>query len=228
MYRRHLLEIAEEVFAEHGYEGAKMQEIAQSASVSLSTLYNVFGNKEAIHKAVHSRRLSELFARLNEVRIRSEGEPLLVRSLAGTAAWIHFHMDCPNYLRMHLREGNAWTSLDTLQSAVQREAWQRGFARNARVNRLLMDEGWLREDDPELVTRMAVAMQQVRLAVWVEEGMKDDHEAVVEYLLESFLRSFAASDKEEEAVESGMKGYRRFRAREQETAQTLDFGAGNE
>lgn len=210
MYRAFLLDTAEKVFAQHGFEGTKMQEVAQEASVSLSTLYSTFGNKAAIHQAVHTQRLKELFDEVARNGMLSAGQPLLIRMLAGTATWIRFHMKHPDYLRMHLREGHAWTNLDSLRSADERAAWRRGFDWNVRVTQQLMDEGWLRQDDPALVTRMSVAMQQARLAVWVERDMPDNAEDVVRYLLRLFLNTFAADDRRDEVFEVGLAGFYEF------------------
>lgn len=50
--RRILLEAAEQVFAERGFAGATMAEIARRADYSAANLYNVFENKEALFSEV--------------------------------------------------------------------------------------------------------------------------------------------------------------------------------
>ena len=51
MYRDHILDAAEEVFAENGYEAAKVQSVAAQAGVSLATLYGVFETKWDLYRA---------------------------------------------------------------------------------------------------------------------------------------------------------------------------------
>jgi len=52
--RQLLLEAAEQVFAERGFAGATMAEIASRAGYSAANLYNVFENKEALFSEVLS------------------------------------------------------------------------------------------------------------------------------------------------------------------------------
>lgn len=54
--RAPLLDAAEEVFAENGFEGAGMKAIARAAGVSQSLLHYHFGTKEALYADVIGRR----------------------------------------------------------------------------------------------------------------------------------------------------------------------------
>ena len=47
-----LLEAAAEVFAERGYDGASVDEIARTAGVSVGSIYSRFGNKQALFRAL--------------------------------------------------------------------------------------------------------------------------------------------------------------------------------
>jgi TetR/AcrR family fatty acid metabolism transcriptional regulator len=61
-----LLEAAEQVFAERGFAGATMAEIAARAGYSAGNLYNVFEGKEALFEAAVKWRGRLLHARLEE------------------------------------------------------------------------------------------------------------------------------------------------------------------
>ena len=50
--RVRILDAAVEVFAEHGYDAAKMQDIAARAGVVPSVLYDHFGSKRELHITV--------------------------------------------------------------------------------------------------------------------------------------------------------------------------------
>jgi AcrR family transcriptional regulator len=50
--RRHLLELATELFSERGFEAASMDELAQRAGVSKPVIYDQFGSKEGLVVAV--------------------------------------------------------------------------------------------------------------------------------------------------------------------------------
>ena len=202
VYRELLLDAAEEVFAEHGYKSAKMQVVARVAGTSLATVYSVFATKDALYAAVHQRRLDELFEELGLDGSRWTRQPLLWAALDGMGTWIRFHVAHPNYLRMHLREGNAWANPGTLNSDVQRTAWDRGFTYMAGVFSGLMHQGVLKKDDPAVVARMAVAMQQVRMALWVEGHLEESAEELILRLQETFLRAFATPGRAQELIDT--------------------------
>jgi AcrR family transcriptional regulator len=58
--RTQLVEIAKGVFAEHGYDGASIEEIAARAKVSKPIVYEHFGGKEGLYAVVVDRETSRL------------------------------------------------------------------------------------------------------------------------------------------------------------------------
>lgn len=59
--RRHqLIEVARSLFAERGYEGTSIEEIALRASVSKPVVYEHFGGKEGLYAVVIDREMSAL------------------------------------------------------------------------------------------------------------------------------------------------------------------------
>lgn len=60
--RRYILEAAQELFGQHGYDKTSVREIAARAHVALGTLYSYFGEgKENILEAALDARISMLF-----------------------------------------------------------------------------------------------------------------------------------------------------------------------
>ena len=53
LYRDLVLEAAEEVFAQKGYDDSKMDEIAHESGLSVQTVYSVFAGKADIFRAIH-------------------------------------------------------------------------------------------------------------------------------------------------------------------------------
>ena len=189
LYREHILDAAEQVFAEHGYETAKVVSMAAAAGVSLATIYASFETKWDIYRALHARRTEALDAL---VRARGDIEgTLLERMLSGISGYIEFHMKHPNYLRMHLREGNAWAASSTLHSPEQLEAWGAGLKMATKAFENGIRAGLYVDDErPELMARTMIAMHQVRLADWVDRGMKDSVEEIIEAVHRQFVRTF--------------------------------------
>ncbi|NHN38993.1 TetR/AcrR family transcriptional regulator [Pseudomaricurvus alcaniphilus] len=49
-----ILKVSIELFAQHGFEGVTMRQIAQAAKVTLPAIYHHFGNKEELYRAVET------------------------------------------------------------------------------------------------------------------------------------------------------------------------------
>ena len=58
--RQQLIEIARSLFAERGYDGTSIEEIAQRANVSKPVVYEHFGGKEGLYAVVVDREMSAL------------------------------------------------------------------------------------------------------------------------------------------------------------------------
>ena len=69
-----MLDAAAEVFALKGYDGAKVDRIAQAAGVNKATLYYHLGNKKQLFEAVLTSRFNQAAERLREA-LRPEGPP---------------------------------------------------------------------------------------------------------------------------------------------------------
>src|SRR3954471_7344996 len=78
--RRRILDAAEELFMQHGFEGASMRQLTGKAGVNLAAVNYHFGSKDALIEAVFQRRLDPMnAARLAELdRLEKEvnGEAL--------------------------------------------------------------------------------------------------------------------------------------------------------
>ena len=59
---RLILEAAEDVFAEHGFQAASVEDIAAAAEIAIGTLYKSFGNKESLFAALLEYRQEEFLA----------------------------------------------------------------------------------------------------------------------------------------------------------------------
>jgi AcrR family transcriptional regulator len=76
--RQQLIGIARSLFAERGYEGASIEEIAQRANVSKPVVYEHFGGKEGLYAVVVDREMSALLdgitssLTMNRSRVRVE------------------------------------------------------------------------------------------------------------------------------------------------------------
>jgi AcrR family transcriptional regulator len=85
---RQLLELAEALFAERGYAGASMDELARRAGVTKPVVYELFGSKDGLFGACVDRSIERLAADISTA-VRAEDEPE-ARLRAGGLAFIRF------------------------------------------------------------------------------------------------------------------------------------------
>jgi AcrR family transcriptional regulator len=71
--RAHILDTAEKLFAEMGYDGASTRMIASKAGVNMAMLSYYFGSKDGLYKSVLERRL-EVFDEIIHT-VTGEGSP---------------------------------------------------------------------------------------------------------------------------------------------------------
>jgi len=66
--KEHILDIAERVFSEFGYEGTSTRFLAGKAGVNMAMLNYYFGSKDGLLKAVLDRRISTMRQYLQEIK----------------------------------------------------------------------------------------------------------------------------------------------------------------
>lgn len=86
---RQMLDVAEEVFAEHGYAAVSMEEIAVRVGLSKPMLYEYFGSKEGLLLATIARARGEL--REATERAIAEAGPVEEKLHRGYLAYFRFN-----------------------------------------------------------------------------------------------------------------------------------------
>ncbi|MFA9411461.1 MAG: TetR/AcrR family transcriptional regulator [Deltaproteobacteria bacterium] len=192
LYRGAVLDAAERVFGEVGYEATKVNRIAAEAGVSLTTLYSVLPSKWEIYRAVNRRRLNEVMSLAQGMFQRDATS--LETLIAATRMQLAFFMRHRDFTKMQLKEVTAWSTIELLRSPEQIEALGAGLDLSANLFRQGIKDGYLIDDDPELMARMVIASQQVRLAMWMDRGCKEDPDRVADAALRHLLRSYCKTE----------------------------------
>lgn len=192
MYRKHIVDIAERVFSETGFENTKMQDVAMAASISLSTLYNAFPSKNELYRAIVVARGDELFAGVLKViaDLNAEGTTPLGMVLRGMEMQLRFFMEHPAFLKMNLLEGHVWYHRSSRPSAEQEDMWANGERLIQSAFIWGMQSGVFVNEDPGSQARTLVTLQQVRLANWVLLGSRATHDEVVAGVQAEVVRTF--------------------------------------
>ena len=204
LYRETILDAAERVFGEEGYDATKVQRITAEAGVSLTTLYSVLKSKWEIYRAVHRRRLSEVMG-LTQGVLQANMSSLDIL-IAGTRLQLAFFMERRDFTKMQLKEVTAWSTIELLRSPEQVEALGVGLDLTASVLRQCIEDGYFIDDDPELMARMMIATQQVRLAMWMDRGCEEAPDRVVDAALRHLLRSYCKAEHLASALEAAGLG----------------------
>ena len=96
--RELVLDAAERVMAEHGFEAATLARVVTEAGIPMSSVYHYFGSKERILLAVMERGADRFFADLPDLD-RRPGRPAqhLARVVSATVRTLQRH---PDFLRL--------------------------------------------------------------------------------------------------------------------------------
>ncbi|MGW5643948.1 TetR/AcrR family transcriptional regulator [Saccharopolyspora sp. NPDC003752] len=121
--RQALVDSAVELFTEHGYAGASLDEIAKRARVTKGALYHHFGGKQALFEAAFDAVETSVVARLAEVI--STGSPWEA-TRSGLRAFLEVCLE-PSYQRIVVQDGPAVMGWERWRAAE--EAYTFGVVR---------------------------------------------------------------------------------------------------
>jgi len=100
--RAHILRAAEELFAERGFRGTRLADVAAAVGIRRASIVYYFRDKPALYDAVLADALGGLLARLEAAVARAE--PLRDRVEAAVSVWVDYVGARPTLARLLLRE----------------------------------------------------------------------------------------------------------------------------
>ena len=191
LYREHILIAAEAVFAEQGFESAKVQDISRKAELSMGSIYANFPSKEHLFQSLVERRGGELRDLVAAV-VADEADPVATLE-ALSRAYVTYFFAHPDFLRMHIRTGASW-ALEPGSDAERRALSQRihdlqaGIFARGVAARVFIDE------NPAYLSVLFTGIDQAHLSHWVATGMKGSCEDLLEGFLRVVRRTFLRGD----------------------------------
>jgi len=192
-YQSLVIEAAGSAFARQGIPQTKMEDLAYEAGISLGTLYSVYKGKAEIVDALHESRLKEIHSASVEAEIAQAGP--FDALLAGSRAYLTYFMERPDYLRMYLDDGANWGVRNSMDRESRRAAvWADGVAQLASIFKRGIADGVFESGSPNRLARVMLAMQQVVLADWFEDGMSDSAEELLNEAEVLLRRTFCTLD----------------------------------
>src|SRR3954447_22197571 len=119
--RAEILDVATEHFAEHGYSGARVDEIAEQTRTTKRMLYYYFGSKEGLYTEVLERAYAQIRAAEQEVDAEHLKPVAAIRRLAELT--FDHHEAHPDFIRLvsienihraeHMRGAGRFADLNT-------------------------------------------------------------------------------------------------------------------
>jgi AcrR family transcriptional regulator len=188
LYRQHILDAAERVFADRGFDAAKVQEIADRAGMAVGTLYAIFPGKEDIFRAILDERGNDLLQLARDVAARRAPPREALRALSGS--YVEYFVAHPDFLRMHLRLGTSWMLRPAAGTDNRARLWREIHRIQSDIFRRGIAEGVFVAEDPGYLARLFSAMDQALLSDWVMGGMEADRAQLVRRLHDLVDRAF--------------------------------------
>ena len=159
--REQLLAVSRKLFAEKGFEGTSVEEIATRAQVSKPVVYEHFGGKEGIYAVVVDREIESLTGALTEaLMLGGHPKALLERTALALLTYIETNNDG---FRILVRDSPVAQATGTFSSLIGDVATQ--------VEHLLADQFKRQSLDPKtapIYARMLVGMVALTGQHWLD------------------------------------------------------------
>jgi TetR/AcrR family transcriptional repressor of mexJK operon len=202
--RRAILAAAAEVFLQHGYLGASMDEVAARAAVSKQTVYKQFADKEHLFAEVIlgsnaqlGARLATLYTALDEATDAAAGLRALARRFAADIC----RPDVVQLRRLVLAEADRFPAVS---GAWYEDGFEHSLALLGAALARMADRGLLRElDDPTLTAYqfaglvMYKPMNQVMFAGTAARPDDDELTRIADRAVAVFLTAYGPADEPE-------------------------------
>ncbi|EID55104.1 transcriptional regulator [Saccharomonospora xinjiangensis XJ-54] len=113
--RQQLLDVARSLFAQKGFDGTSVEEIAQKANVSKPVVYEHFGGKEGIYAVVVDRETRVLLDRMVSTLHGGHPRELLEQAAVALLAYVE---DCHDGFRILVRDSPVASSTGTFSTLL--------------------------------------------------------------------------------------------------------------
>jgi len=164
--REALLETAEAVFAERGFAGATMAEIAARAGYSAGNLYNVFESKEALYRELITTRGTKLLR--EQLAILRAPAPYLETFDRVIDHLLQFCVDHRAFWVIYVRglTGQEWSGgpIPVETQRLRQELEEESVQRLARA----MEQGELPAEDPVACVTLILGTLHHHIVHWIE------------------------------------------------------------
>lgn len=159
--REQLIDVGRKVFAEKGFEGTTVEELASKAGVSKPVVYEHFGGKEGLYAVVVDREIAALLGGITEALAAGGGSRALLERAA--MALLDYIEGSTDGFRILVRDSPTGQSTGSFASLISDVASQ--------VEHILGHEFKLRKIDPKnapMYAQMLVGMVALTGQWWLD------------------------------------------------------------
>ena len=184
--REQLVEIARGLFAERGFDGTSVEEIAARAEVSKPVVYEHFGGKEGLYAVVVDREVRQLLAMMQDSLKANRPRALLEQAAFALLDYIE---QAPDGFRILVRDSPIGSATGSFVSIIGDIA--------TRVEHILAAEFSARGYDPEvapLYAQMLVGMVGTTGQWWLD-ARQPPKRVVAEHLVNLAWNGLAGMEK---------------------------------
>jgi len=158
---REILEAAERIFGERGYQGTSMDDVAAKVGVSKPLIYQYYGSKDGLFLACLARLRGHLLDTVaNAVMAAPNAEDALY---AGFLAWFRFLDEHPQAWSVLVDEGMLSAGPAAAATDEVRAAFIELIATMVRMN---LPAGRAIDDDEVQIVAQSISGATERLAIW--------------------------------------------------------------
>lgn len=158
--REQLIRISRTLFAEKGFDGTSIEEIAATAQVSKPVVYEHFGGKEGVYAVVVDREMQKLLGMITEALAATHS---LIKLERAALALLRYIEESSEGFRILVRDSHAASGSGTFASLISEIASQ--------VEDVMADEFVARGYDPKLApmyAQMLVGMVALTGQWWLD------------------------------------------------------------
>ncbi|WP_344970649.1 TetR/AcrR family transcriptional regulator [Salinactinospora qingdaonensis] len=194
--REQLLDIGRELFAERGFDGTSIEEIAGRAGVSKPVVYEHFGGKEGIYAIVVDREMQQLLGMVSASLIDDHARDKLERA---ALALLRYVEENSQGFRILARDSHAASGTGSFASLISDIASQ--------VEHILAEEFKERGYDPKLAPMYAQSLvgMVALTGQWWLEVRKPKREVVAAHLVNLAWNGLSSLEPKPQLQTTGRK-----------------------
>ena len=191
--RAAILDAAERVYAEHGLEGGRMEQVAEAAGVSVGTLYNYFGDRKELVKSLLEDRRAELLRRVDDALEAAPASATERLRVLLRSALEHFERHRA-FVSLLFQDGVGECGSRLLAESTRPSASFHGLRDRARAALATAAErGELRDPDVDYLAHVLAGALRATVLHGLAEGRALEPAAAADRILRLFLEGAGGS-----------------------------------